>query len=88
MKYAREKWVLATTMAAAVNACNAPFCSDDGEKEAAVNDDKDYVKDLAAGIAEKTSIMAIEDAITVLQAALPLCFEHRVEGTGVYKPRL
>lgn len=69
IKLTREQWMLATTLAAACNACNAPFCSIDGEEEA-VNADLDYLDNVAHGVAERTSVMALEDAIDVLTAAL------------------
>jgi hypothetical protein len=67
----REQWMLAQVLAGAVMACNAPFCADDGEEEA-INSDRDYIDNVAAELAERTSIMALEDAISVLEKALEL----------------
>jgi len=69
MALTREQWILGTTMAAAVNALNAPFCETDSEPMSA---DKAYIEEVASQISDQSSKMAIEDAISVLERALEI----------------
>lgn len=67
----REQWMLARSLAGAVNACNAPFCvNEDGIEE--VNRDQTYVSNVALELSSLCSRMAIEDTMQILDRALSL----------------
>ena len=67
---AREKWMIATAVAGAVQALNAAFCCGEDEVKEAVNADPGYIAVVAQRLSELCGKMQLEDAIAVLQEAL------------------
>ncbi len=65
----REQWIIAVTLSGSINATNSLFCSRDGEQEE-VNKDPGCIDAIATELTKHSSRMAIEDTITILNAAL------------------
>lgn len=67
----RERYILATTLSAAVMAVNAVFCADpETDEKESINADPEYLDKLVGLVAANTSRMAVEDTITVLENVL------------------
>lgn len=71
-KLTREQWMLAHSLAGVIQACNAPFCTSEDEKEAETTNNPDYVKNVAKELAGLCSRMMLEDVIAVLEEALKI----------------
>lgn len=66
----REQWMLANALAGIVNACNAPFCTNEHEKREEINRDPHYIDNVAGQLSQRCGRMAIEDTILILERAL------------------
>ncbi len=76
IKITREQWIIANQMASAVINMNAPFCGG-GEAEGPC---EEWLESISAQIADRTSVVALEDVIPVLQRALELAHDYLDEG--------